>query len=494
VVGGTDEGGTKSSDGAIVDASGAGGGGGAIVEAAFLQDLNTVNPLGRQGRLAVGFGDLVRMMWSGHHKSVAPSRFKQSLGEWAPNFKGYGQQDAQELLAFLLDGLHEDLNRATPVKPTERAAPAKPVDAAANNAKKGKNAETLKIADDSAMPPPPPPGQKSMKSLQKGHRCPRLRTNRPPAKGAKDEKGGKGSRESGEGGSDAKGAKDEKDETGGEDEKAGFGGAGGAEGASSLIVTPPTKKGARVGGGEGGEEGGGGGGKKARTACLLIEFLRNIQLEHSLPALAALGATAVADLVELKGGELKGGGSNGSMKVANLGLTAEEQKRLEDAIVQWRVGRHTVPMVLPEVKTAAQTAAAVAAAVAAVDEVKDEVKDTVVCGGAALSTTNGAGGAGSMSGGLEGDGGGDGGGSTVAAEEAWKTHVARNNSFIVDHFQGQYQSQVRCPTCTHSSTTYDAFMYLSVPVLPPGSDGPDDQSKGAKGAKKVRKKDTYNLY
>ena len=59
------------------------------------------------------------------------------------------------------------------------------------------------------------------------------------------------------------------------------------------------------------------------------------------------------------------------------------------------------------------------------------------------------------------------------------------NSFIsVGHFQGQYQSQVRCPTCTHSSTTYDAFMYLSVPVLPPGSDGPEDQ---AKGAKKVRR-------
>jgi len=33
------------------------------------------------------------------------------VGRFAPQFSGYQQQDCQELLAFLLDGLHEDLNR-----------------------------------------------------------------------------------------------------------------------------------------------------------------------------------------------------------------------------------------------------------------------------------------------------------------------------------------------------------------------------------------------
>lgn len=33
------------------------------------------------------------------------------VGCFAPQFSGYQQQDSQELLAFLLDGLHEDLNR-----------------------------------------------------------------------------------------------------------------------------------------------------------------------------------------------------------------------------------------------------------------------------------------------------------------------------------------------------------------------------------------------
>ena len=47
----------------------------------------------------------------GETASVSPSNFKHKLGRFAPQFQGYGQQDSQELLAFLLDGLHEDLNR-----------------------------------------------------------------------------------------------------------------------------------------------------------------------------------------------------------------------------------------------------------------------------------------------------------------------------------------------------------------------------------------------
>ena len=34
-----------------------------------------------------------------------------AVGRFAPQFSGYQQQDSQELLTFLLDGLHEDLNR-----------------------------------------------------------------------------------------------------------------------------------------------------------------------------------------------------------------------------------------------------------------------------------------------------------------------------------------------------------------------------------------------
>ena len=34
-----------------------------------------------------------------------------TIGKWSGNFTGVEQHDSQELLAFLLDGLHEDLNR-----------------------------------------------------------------------------------------------------------------------------------------------------------------------------------------------------------------------------------------------------------------------------------------------------------------------------------------------------------------------------------------------
>lgn len=44
---------------------------------------------------------------------MAPREFKNTIGRFGPSFSGYQQQDTQEFLAFLLDGLHEDLNRIT---------------------------------------------------------------------------------------------------------------------------------------------------------------------------------------------------------------------------------------------------------------------------------------------------------------------------------------------------------------------------------------------
>lgn len=42
---------------------------------------------------------------------LAPRALKQTLSQYAPQFTGYHQHDSQELVAFLLDGLHEDVNR-----------------------------------------------------------------------------------------------------------------------------------------------------------------------------------------------------------------------------------------------------------------------------------------------------------------------------------------------------------------------------------------------
>ncbi|PVD25200.1 hypothetical protein C0Q70_15698 [Pomacea canaliculata] len=75
------------------------------------EELNKENPLGMRGEIAVSFAELIREMWSGTRAYTMPRNFKIAVGRFAPQFSGYQQQDSQELMAFLLDGLHEDLNR-----------------------------------------------------------------------------------------------------------------------------------------------------------------------------------------------------------------------------------------------------------------------------------------------------------------------------------------------------------------------------------------------
>ncbi|KAK6935626.1 Peptidase C19, ubiquitin carboxyl-terminal hydrolase [Dillenia turbinata] len=77
----------------------------------FTDEINKQNPLGMHGELALAFGELLRKLWSSGRTPVAPRQFKGKLARFAPQFSGYNQHDSQELLAFLLDGLHEDLNR-----------------------------------------------------------------------------------------------------------------------------------------------------------------------------------------------------------------------------------------------------------------------------------------------------------------------------------------------------------------------------------------------
>ncbi|TNM86539.1 hypothetical protein fugu_006769 [Takifugu bimaculatus] len=77
----------------------------------YLDELNFTNPLGMKGEIAEAYADVIKQMWSGRHYSVVPRIFKTKVGHFASQFLGYQQHDSQELLSFLLDGLHEDLNR-----------------------------------------------------------------------------------------------------------------------------------------------------------------------------------------------------------------------------------------------------------------------------------------------------------------------------------------------------------------------------------------------
>ncbi|XP_038706727.1 ubiquitin carboxyl-terminal hydrolase 8 isoform X1 [Tripterygium wilfordii] len=77
----------------------------------YAREINHENLLGMNGEIALAFGDLLRKLWAPGATPVAPRTFKSKLARFAPQFSGFNQHDSQEVLSFLLDGLHEDLNR-----------------------------------------------------------------------------------------------------------------------------------------------------------------------------------------------------------------------------------------------------------------------------------------------------------------------------------------------------------------------------------------------
>lgn len=77
-------------------------------------EINHSNVLGMNGEVATQFGKLLKQIWNDNPSTwglIAPLAFKNTCSKHNEQFVGFRQQDAQEFLAFLLDGLHEDLNR-----------------------------------------------------------------------------------------------------------------------------------------------------------------------------------------------------------------------------------------------------------------------------------------------------------------------------------------------------------------------------------------------
>lgn len=78
----------------------------------YTKDINE-RGAGCKGRLAEEFGQVMVDLWGGKSTALTPRNLKRTIDQFAPQFAGYEQHDAQEFLAFFLDGLHEDLNRST---------------------------------------------------------------------------------------------------------------------------------------------------------------------------------------------------------------------------------------------------------------------------------------------------------------------------------------------------------------------------------------------
>lgn len=102
-------------------------------------DVNPGNPMGSHGRMVKGFVRLLTSMMASSSRGapvVDPWPFKSTVDRVLPQFVGFEQHDAQELLGALLGALHEDLNQAEAYKvheeevldpPSSHAASATPV-------------------------------------------------------------------------------------------------------------------------------------------------------------------------------------------------------------------------------------------------------------------------------------------------------------------------------------------------------------------------------
>ncbi|XP_069481068.1 ubiquitin carboxyl-terminal hydrolase 8 isoform X2 [Ambystoma mexicanum] len=78
----------------------------------YEKDINRSNVLGHKGEVAEEFAVIMKALWTGQYRYISPRDFKITIGKINDQFAGNTQQDSQEFLLFLMDGLHEDLNKA----------------------------------------------------------------------------------------------------------------------------------------------------------------------------------------------------------------------------------------------------------------------------------------------------------------------------------------------------------------------------------------------
>lgn len=76
-----------------------------------LKDINSQNKYGSSGQVAFTYYELILNLWNGNSPHLSPGEFRQILVKIIKKFQGFSQQDSHELLTYLLDTLHEDLNR-----------------------------------------------------------------------------------------------------------------------------------------------------------------------------------------------------------------------------------------------------------------------------------------------------------------------------------------------------------------------------------------------
>jgi len=78
----------------------------------YSREINTSSS-SMKGSLVKAFATVIKGLWKVNGRVVDPSSLKGAIQRFAPRFSGYNQEDSQEFLRYLLEGLHEDVNRVT---------------------------------------------------------------------------------------------------------------------------------------------------------------------------------------------------------------------------------------------------------------------------------------------------------------------------------------------------------------------------------------------
>nr|XP_039248536.1 ubiquitin carboxyl-terminal hydrolase 2-like isoform X1 [Styela clava] len=81
----------------------------------YLNDINNKSSSSAKEKLVEAFSDIIRQIWhpSSGGSPISTSAFKSKIQKFSNRFSGYEQQDSQEFMRFLIEGLHEDVNKVT---------------------------------------------------------------------------------------------------------------------------------------------------------------------------------------------------------------------------------------------------------------------------------------------------------------------------------------------------------------------------------------------
>lgn len=82
-----------------------------FISGRYLANINGDNPLGFEGKLAKCFSVILRKLWSGEYQYFSPRKLMEIVAQRSKSFDGHSQHDTHEFMSYLIDGLHEDLNR-----------------------------------------------------------------------------------------------------------------------------------------------------------------------------------------------------------------------------------------------------------------------------------------------------------------------------------------------------------------------------------------------